>query len=90
MHTHTHTPWCTPLAPTFTPTLPQVFRDPVITPAGCSYERGALLEHLSRVGKFDPISRTPMTESDVVANVGLRNATKHFLDEHPWAWHECV
>jgi hypothetical protein len=37
--------------------LLQVFRDPVITPSGFSYERSALLEHLSRVGKFDPISR---------------------------------
>lgn len=68
----------------------QVFRDPVITPSGCSYERSALLEHLSRVGKFDPISRSPMTESDAIPNVALRNATQHYLDEHPWAWHECV
>jgi hypothetical protein len=68
----------------------QVYRDPVITPSGFSYERSALLEHLARVGKFDPISRSPMTESDVTANVGLRNATQHYLDEHPWAWQECV
>lgn len=70
--------------------LLQVFRDPVITPSGFSYERAALLEHLSRVGQWDPISRSPMTESDVTPNVGLRNATQHYLDEHPWAWLECV
>jgi STIP1 family protein 1 len=69
---------------------PQVFRDPVITPSGFSYERSALLEHLTRVGKFDPISRSPMTESDVTPNVALRNATQHYLDEHPWAWQECI
>lgn len=72
------------------PLTMEVFRDPVITPSGCSYERSALLEHLTRVGKFDPISRSPMTESDAIPNVALRNATQHYLDEHPWAWHECV
>jgi STIP1 family protein 1 len=68
----------------------QVFREPVITPSGCSYERSALLEHLSKVGKFDPITRQPMSESDVTLNVGLRNATQQYLDEHPWAWGEVV
>jgi hypothetical protein len=28
----------------------EVFREPVITPAGHSYERAALMEHLSKVG----------------------------------------
>eukprot|EP00879_Flechtneria_rotunda_P003088 GHRR01003309.1.p1 GENE.GHRR01003309.1~~GHRR01003309.1.p1 ORF type:complete len:326 (+),score=122.01 GHRR01003309.1:282-1259(+) len=72
------------------PLTMEVFREPVITPAGFSYERSALLEHLAKLGKFDPISRTPMRESDVIPNIGLRNATLHYLDEHPWAWGECT
>jgi STIP1 family protein 1 len=67
-----------------------VFREPVITPSGCSYERSALLEHLAKVGSWDPISRAPMTQSDVTLNVGLRNAVQFYLDSHPWAWAECV
>lgn len=72
------------------PLTMEVFREPVITPAGFSYERGALLEHLAKVGKFDPISRTPLAEHEVVPNISLRNATQQYLDEHPWAWGECV
>ncbi|WIA10610.1 hypothetical protein OEZ85_010792 [Tetradesmus obliquus] len=72
------------------PLTMEVFREPVITPSGCSYERSALLEHLAKVGKFDPISRQPMSEADITLNVGLRNATQQYLDEHPWAWGEVV
>ena len=72
------------------PLTMEVFREPVITPAGFSYERSALMEHLAKVGKFDPINRMPMTEQQVVSNIGLRNATLQYLDEHPWAWGECI
>eukprot|EP00877_Chromochloris_zofingiensis_P003028 jgi/Chrzof1/12726/Cz07g05110.t1 len=72
------------------PLTMEVFRDPAVTPSGQSYERSALLEHLAKVGKFDPLSRAFMSESDVRLNVGLRNATQQYLDEHPWAWGECV
>jgi STIP1 family protein 1 len=34
-----------------------IFRDPVITPSGVTYEREVLMEHLRRVGKFDPLTR---------------------------------
>jgi STIP1 family protein 1 len=42
-----------------------------------------------QVGKFDPVTRHPMTESDVLPNAALRVATMQYLDEHPWAWGEC-
>ncbi len=38
------------------------------------------------MGPFDPVSRTPVTMDKVVPNLGLRAATAHFLEEHPWAW----
>lgn len=44
----------------------------------------------STSGCLVPYCRSPMSESDVAPNVGLRNATQHYLDEHPWAWHECI
>ena len=72
------------------PLTMEVFREPVLTPSGNSYERSALLEHLAKVGKWDPLSRVPMSESDVRPNIALRNSTEHYLNEHPWAWRECI
>ncbi|KAG2491535.1 hypothetical protein HYH03_010106 [Edaphochlamys debaryana] len=74
---------------TFTcPLTMEIFRDPVVTPSGRSYERTALLEHLKKVGRFDPITRQPMTEAQVVPNVSLRAAIELYLEEHPWGWGE--
>ncbi|KAG0504015.1 hypothetical protein HPP92_004087 [Vanilla planifolia] len=39
-----------------------IFRDPVITPSGITYERSVLLDHLQKVGKFDPITREPLSK----------------------------
>ncbi|KAK9820923.1 hypothetical protein WJX74_008208 [Apatococcus lobatus] len=64
------------------------FREPVITPSGLSYERSALLDHLNKVGHFDPVTRQKMAPSDIRLNVGLRAATQQYLDEHGWAWKE--
>lgn len=69
----------------------QVFRDPVIAgSSGCSYERNALLEHLAKVGPFDPVTRCALTAGEVRPNVSLRAAVASYLQEHPWAWAECV
>ncbi|CAH8361981.1 unnamed protein product [Eruca vesicaria subsp. sativa] len=35
----------------------EIFRYPVISPSGVTYERAAILEHINKVGKFDPITR---------------------------------
>mmetsp|Transcript_32566 Transcript_32566/g.92349 ORF Transcript_32566/g.92349 Transcript_32566/m.92349 type:complete len:328 (-) Transcript_32566:313-1296(-) len=67
-----------------------IFRDPVMTPSGLSYERSALMEHLQKVGLFDPVTRQPMGPGQVVPNSGLRSATHQYLDDHPWAWEECM
>mmetsp|Transcript_10050 Transcript_10050/g.18635 ORF Transcript_10050/g.18635 Transcript_10050/m.18635 type:complete len:363 (-) Transcript_10050:219-1307(-) len=71
------------------PLTTSVLRDPVIArPSGRSYERAMLLEHLSKVGKFEPVTRQPMTEADLVPNVCLRHTIMQYLHEHPWAWGE--
>ncbi len=65
------------------------FRDPVITPAGHSYERTALLDHLGR-SDTDPIARTVrVRQQDLIPNLNLRNAVQAYLDEHPYAWGDC-
>ena len=68
----------------------EVFRDPVVAPSGNSYERSAIAEHLKKVGGFDPVTREPMTLSDLRPNVALRNAAHAWLDEHAWAYADIV
>ena len=68
----------------------EVFRDPVSAPSGHSYERLAVLEHLRKVGKFDPVTREPMTEADLRPNLGLRNAAHEWLNAHAWAYADII
>lgn len=63
-----------------------IFRDPVITPSGVTYERAVLIDHLQKVGKFDPITREPLDQSQLVPNLALKEAVQAFLDEHGWAY----
>ncbi|CAA0842444.1 E3 ubiquitin-protein ligase CHIP [Striga hermonthica] len=63
-----------------------IFRDPVITPSGLSYERAVILEHLQKVGKFDPITRETLYPSQLVPNLALKEAVRGYLDEHGWAY----
>lgn len=62
-----------------------IFRDPVITPSGVTYERAVILEHLQKVGKFDPITRDPLYPSQLVPNFAIKEAVDSFLDRHGWA-----
>ncbi|CAK7349414.1 unnamed protein product [Dovyalis caffra] len=63
-----------------------IFRDPVITPSGLSYERQVLLDHLEKVGRFDPITREPLDPSQLVANLAIKEAVHAYLDKHGWAY----
>ncbi|KAG9149355.1 hypothetical protein Leryth_003325 [Lithospermum erythrorhizon] len=63
-----------------------IFRDPVITPSGVTYERAVILEHLQKVGKFDPITRDPLYPSQLVPNLAIKDAVDSFLDRHNWAY----
>lgn len=63
-----------------------ILRDPVITPSGVTYERAVLIDHLQKVGKFDPITREPLDQSQLVPNLALKEAVQAFLDEHGWAY----
>lgn len=58
--------------------------DPVMTKTGKSYERASLLEHLKR-SKTDPVTREPLSPSDLRPNLDLRDACAEFLEENGWA-----
>nr|KYP35646.1 E3 ubiquitin-protein ligase CHIP [Cajanus cajan] len=63
-----------------------IYHDPVITPSGLTYEREVILEHLQKVGKFDPITREPLDQSQLVPNLAIKEAVQAFLDKHGWAY----
>lgn len=59
--------------------------DPVFTPDGITYERQSLIDHFQRNGNFDPISRRPCTEQQLIPNLSLREAIEDFLRDNGWA-----
>ncbi|VDP08924.1 unnamed protein product [Heligmosomoides polygyrus] len=63
-------------------------QDPVITPSGITYDRADIKQHLHRVGHFDPVTRAPLTEADLIPNLAMKEVLEHFLIENPWAKYE--
>ncbi|KAI8366060.1 Stub1 protein [Radiomyces spectabilis] len=62
-----------------------IMHDPVFTPDGITYERQSLLDHFARNGHFDPITRRPCKEDQLIPNLSLREAIEDFLKENGWA-----
>ena len=67
-----------------------VFRDPVITPSGFSYEYSEIKRHIDQGGHFDPVTRQPVEKTQLVRNLNLRSVAHMYLKEHPWAWKESM
>ncbi|GAB2254321.1 hypothetical protein Droror1_Dr00022130 [Drosera rotundifolia] len=63
-----------------------IFRDPVITPSGVTYERAVILEHLLKVGKFDPVTQAPLDASQLIPNLAIKAAVQAYLAKHGWAY----
>ncbi|KAJ4953233.1 hypothetical protein NE237_030065 [Protea cynaroides] len=63
-----------------------IFRDPIITPSGVTYERAVILDHLQKVGKFDPVTREPLEQHQLVPNLAIKEAVQAFLKYHGWAY----
>ncbi|XP_074287339.1 E3 ubiquitin-protein ligase CHIP [Silene latifolia] len=63
-----------------------LFRDPVIAPSGFTYERAVILDHLQKVGKFDPITHEPLRPSQLVPNFAIKEAVRAYLEKHGWAY----
>lgn len=63
-----------------------IFHDPVITPSGVTYERAVILDHLHKVGKFDPITRASLQPEQLVPNLAIKEAVQSYLADHGWAY----
>ncbi|XP_019166617.1 PREDICTED: E3 ubiquitin-protein ligase CHIP-like isoform X2 [Ipomoea nil] len=63
-----------------------IFRDPVITPSGVTYERAVILNHLQKVGNFDPITREPLNTCQLIPNLAIKEAVQSYLAKHGWAY----
>ncbi|KAK3586105.1 hypothetical protein CHS0354_033225 [Potamilus streckersoni] len=63
----------------------ELMRDPVITPSGITYDRKDILEHLQRVGHFDPVTRTDLTHDQLIPNLAMKEVVDNYLEENPWA-----
>ncbi|EEQ29300.1 putative RING-type E3 ubiquitin transferase [Microsporum canis] len=62
----------------------EVMHDPVVTPSGHSFERTSILKHMQQ-SEVDPITRVPMTASDLRPNYALKAACEDFLEKNGWA-----
>lgn len=56
-----------------------LFSDPVITPNGITYERGHLVQHLKRKGKFDPLTRETLQESQLYPNLAVKDTVQAYI-----------
>uniref|UniRef100_A0A0B6YIS7 E3 ubiquitin-protein ligase CHIP n=1 Tax=Arion vulgaris TaxID=1028688 RepID=A0A0B6YIS7_9EUPU len=63
----------------------EIMRDPVITPSGITYDKKDIIEHLQRVGHFDPVTRTDLTQEMLIPNFTLKEVIDTYLEENPWA-----
>ncbi|KAK2708008.1 E3 ubiquitin-protein ligase CHIP-like [Artemia franciscana] len=63
----------------------EILKDPVITPSGITYDRKDIEEHLQRVGHFDPVTRVPLTQDQLIPNFAMKEVVDAFLSENEWA-----
>lgn len=63
----------------------EIMREPVITPSGITYDRKGILEHLQRVGHFDPVTRTDLKENQLIPNLAMKEVIDNYIEENPWA-----
>jgi len=63
----------------------EILREPVITPSGITYDRADITEHLERVGHFDPVTRTKLTQDMLVPNYAMKEAVDDFVTKNEWA-----
>lgn len=64
----------------------EILKDPVITPSGITYDRKDIEEHLHRVGHFDPVTRTKLTQDQLIHNYAMKEVVDTFLTENEWAY----
>ena len=63
----------------------EILKEPVITPSGITYDRKDIEEHLQRVGHFDPVTRTKLTQDQLIPNYAMKEVVDSFILENEWA-----
>lgn len=63
----------------------EIMQDPVITPSGITYDRPDIEEHLKRVGHFDPVTRQPLKQDQMIPNLVMKEVIDAYLRENEWA-----
>ena len=63
----------------------EILKDPVITPSGITYDRKDIVEHLVRVGHFDPVTRTKLTQDMLVPNYAMKEVVDDFVSSNEWS-----
>ncbi|KAL2298740.1 hypothetical protein Nmel_014335 [Mimus melanotis] len=62
----------------------ELMREPCITPSGITYDRKDIEEHLQRVGHFDPVTRSPLTQDQLIPNLAMKEVIDAFISENGW------
>ncbi|CAI5714006.1 unnamed protein product [Hyaloperonospora brassicae] len=60
----------------------ELMDDPVTTPDGNTYERSMIEQHLEVNGCFDPLTRAPLSKSQLHANRALKQLMETLLSDH--------
>ncbi|KAG7395703.1 hypothetical protein PHYBOEH_003342 [Phytophthora boehmeriae] len=60
----------------------ELMDDPVTTPDGNTYERAMIEQHLEVNGCFDPLTRAPLTKSQLHPNRALKQLMETLLSDH--------
>lgn len=55
-----------------------LFTDPVVTPAGITYEKSNLLQHMRKRGEFDPLTREPIKETQLYSNLAVKELVMEY------------
>ncbi|CDQ88652.1 unnamed protein product [Oncorhynchus mykiss] len=62
----------------------ELMREPCITPSGITYDRKDIEEHLQRGGHFDPVTRSPLTQDQLIPNLAMKEVIDAFIQENGW------
>lgn len=64
-----------------------IFKDPVMTPFGHTYERSAIKAHIAQK-KTDPLTGKPLDLNDLVPNRAIKDMVNVFQQMKSSAWWE--
>ncbi|XP_064808787.1 E3 ubiquitin-protein ligase CHIP-like [Oncorhynchus masou masou] len=62
----------------------ELMREPCIIPSGITYDRKDIEEHLQRVGHFDPVTQSPLTQDQLIPNLAMKEVIDAFIQENGW------